>query len=83
MGWFDNGSLAARAWQDVEALALDLLIWPNKEMDSWYWRNRALWNMWNRIFWTRDISREEAAVMAVSYTHLDVYKRQQLPCGYR
>lgn len=71
MGWFDNGSLAARAWQDVEALALDLFIWPNKEMDSWYWRNRALWNMWNRIFWTRDMSREEGAVMEESCRFLE------------
>ena len=51
----------------------DFFIWPNKEMDSWYWRNRALWNMWNRIFWTRDMSREEAAVMEESCRFLFIW----------
>jgi len=63
MGWFDNGSLAARAWQDVEALALDQFLWPNQGMDAWYWRNRALWSLWNRAYWTRDLTKDEAAVL--------------------
>lgn len=63
MGWFDNGSLAARAWQDVEALALDLFLWPNTEMDSWYFRNRALWLMWNQVFWVHPDHKDERMVM--------------------
>jgi len=81
MGWFANGELAARAWQDPEALALDLFVWPNEETDGWYWRNQALFALWNRVFWVPGETEPEKSAQREALSWLEKAARtdERLP----